>query len=284
MCQPKEKLHKFQRTALKVMNLGLIVAALSLTGVLVRRYVFFRPDRIGYLREGSRFPLLNIDWGRHEQTLVMILQTKCLYCDQSEPFYRDIRLGLAGRSDVSLIAVLPDSSDQDTDYFKRARTVADDVMLTSLKGLKEYGLQSTPTLVLVNRAGLITGLWVGKLPTQKESEVLSKLHLPDIRNGIRTIDENELQHLKRSGQKTVLLDLRQREEYARDHLDGSKNIPFDELKVRAINELAPTDFIVLYEGESGELTQLADALLKQEGFTNVAAWRRLINDKRNLQR
>jgi hypothetical protein len=36
-------------------------------------------------------------------------------------------------------------------------------------------VQGTPTILLVNNAGVVTEEWLGKLPPEKESEVLSRL-------------------------------------------------------------------------------------------------------------
>jgi hypothetical protein len=37
------------------------------------------------------------------------------------------------------------------------------------------GVQGTPTLLLVNKEGVITSSWRGKLPSEKELEVMARL-------------------------------------------------------------------------------------------------------------
>lgn len=49
----------------------------------------------------------------------------------------------------------------------------------------------------------------------------------------------------------LLLDVRERVEFARQHIPGANNIPLDELGVRAPNELAHTGMIVVYTDCAG---------------------------------
>jgi len=37
------------------------------------------------------------------------------------------------------------------------------------------GIRGTPTILLVNKDGVITSSWRGKLPTEKEAEVMARL-------------------------------------------------------------------------------------------------------------
>ncbi|HEX8686998.1 MAG TPA: hypothetical protein VF654_10865, partial [Pyrinomonadaceae bacterium] len=40
---------------------------------------------------------------------------------------------------------------------------------------KDLGVRGTPTLLLVNGEGVVTGSWFGKLSPEKEEEVLGRL-------------------------------------------------------------------------------------------------------------
>jgi len=41
--------------------------------------------------------------------------------------------------------------------------------------LQKVGISGTPTILLVDKKGVISDLWVGKLTEEKEAEVLAKL-------------------------------------------------------------------------------------------------------------
>jgi hypothetical protein len=43
--------------------------------------------------------------------------------------------------------------------------------------LDALGVRGTPTLMFVNSGGVVTHVWIGKLPPAKEDEVLNRLRL-----------------------------------------------------------------------------------------------------------
>ena len=66
------------------------------------------------------------------------------------------------------------------------------------------------------------------------------------------------------------MDLRDRREYSAGHPAGAKNIPIDELTVRAVNELQISDVIVLFAGEtSGKVYTAAAQMLSKDGFKQL---------------
>jgi phage shock protein E len=66
----------------------------------------------------------------------------------------------------------------------------------------------------------------------------------------------------------VLLDVRTREEYARGHLDGSKNIPVQELAQRIAEVGAPSTSVVVH-CHAGMRSKAAAQLLRNAGFQDV---------------
>lgn len=281
----KQKLRTWQKVTIWLLNLALIAAAGFLTRALVRRHVVNSSDTAGdlatteYLTTGARFPVLRIDWAQNNKTLVLMLQKGCGACEDSASFYRGIKQALSARNDVSIVAILSDSLDEAAAYLNKIDIPVNDIRQISLPSLRPYGLMATPTLVLVNENGLVTGIWSGKLPRKREAEVLSMLNISAVSSNdnasepvLERIDESRLQHLIDTRQHPVLVDLRGREAYAQAHLPGSKNIPYDELNVRALDELSPSGLIVLYSGSYGDdLDENAAIILNREGFTRVMA-------------
>lgn len=71
----------------------------------------------------------------------------------------------------------------------------------------------------------------------------------------------------KSGQRLVVLDIRDRGEFALRHFPRAKNIPLDEIEVRAINELSTSDSVVLYCGCADDSqNKVAQRIMRQQGF------------------
>lgn len=91
----------------------------------------------------------------------------------------------------------------------------------------------------------------------------------------------ELAERIRAESAPLVLDVRTRREYARGHIPGAVNIPYDELRGR-LDELDgdKTAEVVVY-CQMGQLAVLAEDVLARAGYTNVRnleghmrAWRR----------
>lgn len=80
------------------------------------------------------------------------------------------------------------------------------------------------------------------------------------------ISVQELKSLKDAGKDVFILDVRNPDEYAICHLNGTL-IPFNELPTR-LNELNPAQYIVVH-CHAGGRSRRAVAYLMQEGFKNV---------------
>jgi rhodanese-related sulfurtransferase len=70
--------------------------------------------------------------------------------------------------------------------------------------------------------------------------------------------------------KVVVLDIRERESYSREHLAGTVNIPIDELEARAVNELPPDSVVVIHcNCNDSQLKDLARTTLRSQGFEKL---------------
>lgn len=69
----------------------------------------------------------------------------------------------------------------------------------------------------------------------------------------------------------LLLDVRSKEEYADDHLEGAVNIPIEELESRLaeLAELAALEAPIVVHCLAGGRAYTAEAILEQEGYTQV---------------
>jgi rhodanese-related sulfurtransferase len=68
-----------------------------------------------------------------------------------------------------------------------------------------------------------------------------------------------------------VVDVRSRTEYSRGHIPGARNIPFDEITIRAAHELPRSSLVVFYCDCSGDAkSKAAGDLIRPKGFSRVS--------------
>lgn len=169
-------LHKKIQT---VSNIAIIIVALLLGGVFVKRYLL--PASVPHpmatmesegIKAGTKLPLPDVDWSKSEKNLVLALSTSCHFCSESTPFYQKLAQMRTGRNDVRLLAVMPQSVEDALRYLSEHNLAVDEVRQARLNTINVRG---TPTLLLIDRSGTVVQSWVGKLPPKKETEVANSL-------------------------------------------------------------------------------------------------------------
>jgi thioredoxin-related protein len=81
---------------------------------------------------------------------------------------------LAKRSDIRLVAVFPQDVGAGKKYLDDLGVPVTQVIQASLNSLQ---VQGTPTLVIVDKNGTVTQSWVGKLDSERESQVLGRIKI-----------------------------------------------------------------------------------------------------------
>lgn len=154
-------------------NIAIIAVALLLGGVLVKRYLWPQaesPQAQARIQPGTKLSVPGIEWGKNERTLLLVLSTSCHFCTESSPFYQRLAQEKAKKAGVGLVAVLPQSVDESQKYLNGLGVSVDDVRQAGLDAVQVRG---TPTLIMADRTGAVVESWVGKLPAEKEVEVLN---------------------------------------------------------------------------------------------------------------
>jgi hypothetical protein len=194
MTNPKSKFVK----ALEMgANFSIIVVAILATTVLVKNHLLRsreRPSQVSQTVErnqkgladgprvsppagpgqGTLISLPGVSWQDSNQTVVLALSDKCRFCSESAPFYQRLAQGLAQRGDVRLIAIFPQDVDAGKYYLAQLGVSIGQVIQAPLDSLKVRG---TPTLVIVDKNGAVMQSWVGKLNSERESEVLNRIKI-----------------------------------------------------------------------------------------------------------
>ena len=124
--------------------------------------------------EGTQLSVPGVSWGESNQTVVLALSDKCRFCAESAPFYQRLAREFSKRGDVRMVAVFPQKVDAGKKYLDELGVPVGQVIQASLDSLQVRG---TPTLVIVDKNGTVTQSWVGKLGSERESEVLSRIKI-----------------------------------------------------------------------------------------------------------
>ena len=160
-------------------NLLIILVAVLLVGVIVQKYFFsFTAGPVTNQKArlqpvvGSKLNIPDVNLTTHPKILVLVLQTGCRYCNESAPFYKRI-VEIVKNKNIKLIAAFPSGVEESATHLKELGLNNMEVKQSPLNSLQVSG---TPTLILINDKGEITDFWVGKLPPDKETEVINKLN------------------------------------------------------------------------------------------------------------
>jgi thioredoxin-related protein len=156
----------------------ILVSSVFLSEFLLHKYIFSSPATPDLTKTQpesavNHIEKPNFDWSERPKTLVLALQTSCGYCNRSAPFYQRLIANTAGKN-VRLVAVIPGDIRESRTHMEKLGLKDLDIRAISLDSINVDG---TPTLLLVNEKGDVTDYWVGKLPPDKEDEVIRKVTL-----------------------------------------------------------------------------------------------------------
>jgi len=123
------------------------------------------------LSAGDRLdPVAGVDLTASPRTLVLAIQSSCHFCSESMAFYREIGRRKSGA--IRLVVVAPDDPAAAKSYVAANGFTPDAIVSSDLTAI---GVSGTPTLLLVNPAGVIERVWMGKLSPAREKEVLAEV-------------------------------------------------------------------------------------------------------------
>jgi thiol-disulfide isomerase/thioredoxin len=167
-------------------NVGITLATLLISYTLIRGYLF-RPAPTSEAQpatarrgsspgptpsQGAKVTIPGVDFANSERTLLFVLSSSCKFCKESAPFYQRIVQEAQSIKDLRLVAVLPQDEKDGEKYLSD--------MGISIREVKQsrpesVGTSGFPTLILVDNKGAVKKAWVGKLPAQKEAEVVNRI-------------------------------------------------------------------------------------------------------------
>jgi hypothetical protein len=167
----------------RIVDAGVLLAAVALGFFLGRGTLSApAPDRSLPARPAARSSLTNpigqklslpgVDWQKNGRTLVFALQTGCRFCSESGPIYQRLAEQRKRFGDTRFVAVLPQTVEESKAFLDQLGVQVDTILQGSLANI---GVRGTPTLLLVNSAGVVTEAWSGRLRPEAEQAVLARL-------------------------------------------------------------------------------------------------------------
>lgn len=153
-------------------TLGVTVWYKYFHGQAVPRQTVPRPAGLPIQPGSSAPPVEGMSYGSHEQSLLLFLSTACRYCEASVPFYNKLH-GVALRSSGkwNVVGLFLQPADQVAAFTARVNMEA---KLLPEVDFRRFGVTSTPTVLLVDRLGIVRQVWLGA-SRASESGILSKL-------------------------------------------------------------------------------------------------------------
>jgi peroxiredoxin len=152
-------------------NIGIVITAVLVAILFIRNYTQKRSDPQHVIALNTKFALKNVDWQANDKNLVFAVSTTCHFCTESAGFYKKL-VEQCKQQHVRTIAVLPQSPAEAQAYLNGEGVAVDEIRQSDLPTLEVNG---TPTLLLIDRAGLVKQVWTGKLPSTKETDVETAL-------------------------------------------------------------------------------------------------------------
>lgn len=159
-------------------NLSIILLVLALGAVLLKGYLVKPASRADAgsspkrVSPGEKLSVNDVDFTKSEKTLLLALSKDCHFCSESAPFYQRIAGEIAQQQNIQRVFLFPHSADEGKKYLADLNIAFDQVKQADFRALQVTG---TPTLILADKNGVATDVWVGKLPAGLEGEVLAKL-------------------------------------------------------------------------------------------------------------
>jgi hypothetical protein len=163
-----------------VANIAIIVVCAIAAFILIRNN-FFNPNQAGgprppEIKAGEKYAALGqmVPAGS-DRALVVAVSPTCHFCEESMPFYKRLvdERNQKG-SKVKVIAAVPreEAKAEEQQKMAAAGVNPDGVMVLDFDSVK---LRGTPTILLVDTAGEVHEVWVGKQPASGENEILKAL-------------------------------------------------------------------------------------------------------------
>jgi hypothetical protein len=151
-------------------NVGLAVLCLTVSAAVVKRVFWEARPQVppGQVKAGDRVVIPNAKLGPGD-TAVLVLREGCPYCKASAPLYKQLLDAARPGRGTRVIAALPGPVESARKYLASLGLDISDVYEVRLGQIHVRG---TPTLLLLNEAGVVKRAWFGQQPAGQNAAII----------------------------------------------------------------------------------------------------------------
>jgi hypothetical protein len=154
-------------------NIAVLLVALAVLGTFAWNYFGRTPApqlQAGFQKGQTFAQVPGVSYESAPQTLLIAMSTRCHYCTESLPFYKQLVEGQRANGQAThVVAVFPNPEAEVKQYVQQ-----NNLDLETIAGV-DFGalnISGTPTAFMVDSSGKVRDFWLGKLPQDKEQQII----------------------------------------------------------------------------------------------------------------
>jgi hypothetical protein len=152
-----------------------LIALCCVAGYTLLRQHISTQQPVDSVREGERLSVTGYDWAQANTTALLAINSRCHFCEDSLPFYRTLgNVARHAKGSFRVIAVSTEPSETLTVYLQNHSVDLQGVYKYSLSKL---GIRGTPTVLVLDRNGVVRSVFSGKLDRAREGQLMSRIAL-----------------------------------------------------------------------------------------------------------
>ncbi len=125
----------------------------------------------GAIRVGDEFSMPGLSLARDAASLVLVVSSRCRFCQESVPFYETLSLSARSRR-IRTVGVCVDNERGCRDLFEAGHVELDALVSAPPGSLRIAG---TPTLIVLDRSHRVRGVWKGRVSEAEQRNLLGFL-------------------------------------------------------------------------------------------------------------
>ncbi len=154
--------------------ISLTIAALLASYTIIDQHFIHPPLQAPQSAEallGKQIPLNGPTWRNARYSVVIALTSECHFCHESLSFYRQLAaLESKAPGQFQIVAVSPESKEITQKYLADNQVPTDGIESIPLSTISVSG---TPTVFIVDSTGKIRKTFVGKLPEDRQRDLIA---------------------------------------------------------------------------------------------------------------
>jgi len=159
-------------------NLAIVLSAIAFVTIVAKGWTAGTSGSTGAPRYavGQKLEQLDarVSFSAAPKTVLVFTNSNCQYCLASIPFYkRLIARRDEAQSSVPIIAIAKQSQELLNDFLTTNGLKVDRAV--ELTDPSKFVMNITPSILVVDSKGVITSLWIGKIPSTEEEKVLKTI-------------------------------------------------------------------------------------------------------------